>query len=39
MPGCGRWSDMRDLGEVVEHIHDACEVEVAAGPQTKEAAN
>jgi hypothetical protein len=21
-PGCGGWFDMRDLGEVVEHVHD-----------------
>lgn len=21
-PGCGVWFDMRDLGEVFEHIHD-----------------
>jgi hypothetical protein len=22
-PGCGRWFDMRDLGQVRDHIHDA----------------
>ena len=22
-PGCGQWLDMRDLGQVFEHIHDA----------------
>ena len=21
-PGCGQWFDMRDLGEVIEHVHD-----------------
>jgi CRISPR/Cas system type I-B associated protein Csh2 (Cas7 group RAMP superfamily) len=21
-PGCGQWLDMRDLGQVFEHIHD-----------------
>jgi hypothetical protein len=21
-PACGRWFDMRDLGQVLEHIHD-----------------
>jgi hypothetical protein len=26
-PGCGRGFDMCDLGEVVEHIHDAGEIE------------
>jgi hypothetical protein len=31
MPGCGRWFDMRDVGEVVEHIHDASEIEMADG--------
>lgn len=22
-PGCGQWLDMRDLGQVFEHAHDA----------------
>jgi hypothetical protein len=22
-PACGEWFDMRDLGEVFEHCHDA----------------
>jgi hypothetical protein len=22
-PACGRWFDMRDLGQVLEHVHDA----------------
>jgi uncharacterized C2H2 Zn-finger protein len=21
-PGCGQWFDMRDLSEVMEHVHD-----------------
>jgi uncharacterized C2H2 Zn-finger protein len=21
-PGCGQWFDMRDLSEVIEHVHD-----------------
>jgi hypothetical protein len=21
-PGCGEWFDMRDLDEVIEHVHD-----------------
>ena len=21
-PGCGEWFDMRDLGEVIEHMHE-----------------
>jgi CRISPR/Cas system type I-B associated protein Csh2 (Cas7 group RAMP superfamily) len=28
-PECGQWIDMRDLGQVFEHIHDASdEIEV-----------
>jgi hypothetical protein len=34
-PACGRWFDMRDLGEVAEHIHDTSEVEVAEGPSPR----
>jgi hypothetical protein len=32
---------MRDLGEVVEHIHERSEIEIAEGPgsRTKGAAN
>lgn len=26
-PGCGKWFDMRDLGQVMDHIHDA-EIEI-----------
>jgi hypothetical protein len=22
-PGCGEWFDMRELGEVVKHVHEA----------------
>jgi hypothetical protein len=29
-PGCGQWFDMRDLGQVLEHVHDA-EIEVGVG--------
>lgn len=38
-PGCGQRFDMRDLGEVVGHIHDASEVEFAGPSAEKEAAN
>jgi hypothetical protein len=38
-PGCGRWFDMRDLGEVVEHIHDASEIEIAEWPSPREHIN
>jgi hypothetical protein len=31
IPGCGEWFDMRDLGEVLEHVHDA-EVEIGEDP-------
>jgi hypothetical protein len=31
-PGCGRWFDIRDLGQVLEHVHDASEVEFIEGP-------
>jgi CRISPR/Cas system type I-B associated protein Csh2 (Cas7 group RAMP superfamily) len=26
-PGCGEWFDMRDLGQVLAHVHDA-EIEI-----------
>ena len=29
-PACGEWFDMRDLGQVIEHVHDA-EIEVCEG--------
>jgi hypothetical protein len=30
-PGCGNWFDMRDLSEVLVHVHDA-EIEIVEGP-------
>jgi hypothetical protein len=30
-PGCGQWFDMRDLGQVLAHVHDA-EIEIGEGP-------
>ena len=36
-PGCGEWFDMRDLGEVIEHVHDA-EIEIIGGPGQRPAA-
>ena len=30
-PGCGEWFDMRDLAQVLEHVHDA-EIEILGGP-------
>jgi uncharacterized C2H2 Zn-finger protein len=30
-PGCGQWFDMRDVGQVIEHVHDA-EIEISEGP-------
>ena len=32
-PGCGQWFDMRDLGQVAEHIHDDSEIEVSEAPR------
>ena len=31
-PGCDQWFDMRDLGQVIEHVHDDSEIEVTEGP-------
>ncbi|WP_156041838.1 hypothetical protein [Bradyrhizobium sp. URHD0069] len=31
-PACGQWFDMRDLGQVAEHIHDDREIEVSEAP-------
>ena len=32
-PGCGQWFDMRDLGEVLAHVHDPdIEIEIEIGP-------
>jgi uncharacterized C2H2 Zn-finger protein len=30
-PGCGEWFDMRDLCQVLEHVHDA-DIEIVEGP-------
>ena len=30
-PGCGQWFDMRDLGQVLAHVHDG-DIEIAEGP-------
>jgi hypothetical protein len=30
-PGCGEWFDMRDLGQLLAHVHDA-EIEICGGP-------
>jgi hypothetical protein len=30
-PGCGQWFDMRDLGRVLAHVHDA-EIEIGESP-------
>jgi hypothetical protein len=29
-PGCGQWFDMRDLGQVLEHVHDG-DIEIVEG--------
>jgi hypothetical protein len=31
-PGCEQWFDMRDLGQVLTHVHDA-EIEIGEGPK------
>jgi hypothetical protein len=33
-PGCGQWFDMRDLGQVVQHIHDA-DIEIVEGKRPR----
>ena len=30
-PGCGEWFDMRDLDQLLTHVHDA-EIEICEGP-------
>ena len=30
-PGCGEWFDMRDLDQLLAHVHDA-EIEICEGP-------
>jgi hypothetical protein len=31
-PGCGEWFDMRDLDQLLAHVHDA-EIEIGEGPK------
>ncbi len=31
-PGCGEWFDMRDLGQVLAHVHGK-DVEIGEGPE------
>jgi hypothetical protein len=31
-PGCGEWFDIRDLDQVLAHVHDA-EIEISEGPE------
>jgi CRISPR/Cas system type I-B associated protein Csh2 (Cas7 group RAMP superfamily) len=33
-PGCREWFDMRDLGQVLAHVHDA-EIEISEGPEPR----
>jgi hypothetical protein len=35
-PGCGEWFDMRDLDQLLAHVHDA-EIEIMRGTDTAEA--
>jgi CRISPR/Cas system type I-B associated protein Csh2 (Cas7 group RAMP superfamily) len=37
-PGCGQWFDMRDLGQVLAHVHDA-EIEIGEGREAVETKN
>jgi CRISPR/Cas system type I-B associated protein Csh2 (Cas7 group RAMP superfamily) len=30
-PGCGQWFDIRDLGQVLAHVHDP-EIDISEGP-------
>jgi hypothetical protein len=30
-PGCGKWFGMRDLNQLLAHVHDA-EIEICEGP-------
>jgi hypothetical protein len=34
-PGCGEWFDMRDLGQLLAHAHNA-EIEISEGPEPPE---
>jgi hypothetical protein len=29
-PGCDEWFDMRDLGQIIQHVHDL-EIEISEG--------
>jgi hypothetical protein len=29
---CGQWFDMRDLGQIMVHVHDA-DIEISEGPE------
>jgi uncharacterized C2H2 Zn-finger protein len=29
-PGCGEWFDLRDLGQIIRHVHDP-EIEIIDG--------
>jgi hypothetical protein len=31
-PVCAEWFDMRDIRQVVEHVHDDSEIEIVEGP-------
>ena len=31
-PGCREWFDMRDLDQILQHVHDA-EIEISEGPE------
>ena len=31
-PGCGEWFDMRDLDQLLAHVHDA-EIEIKESPE------
>ena len=33
-PACDQWFDMLDLGQIIEHVHDA-EIEVLDGPEER----
>jgi hypothetical protein len=32
-PVCQEWFDMRDIGQMAVHIHDAADVEIGEGPE------
>jgi len=35
-PGCGEWFDMRDLDQLLAHVHDA-EIEIKESPRSRRA--